>query len=151
MDVIVRTWGEETMQELLDFMVGGLFTSRYAKFDITQYSWAESLPTNLYLAMEAMRGHGVGPGRRGNFEFEEDEDRYTFRFDPCGSGGHTLRGDQEVFGTPPRMEPPYNWVVLASHRVLRGVSPRCRSRSSGASHARRARSSGSGDRRRVRS
>ena len=77
-----------------------------------QYSWKESLPTNLYLAMEAMRGHLVGPGRRGNFEFEEDEDRYTFRFDPCGSGGHIVRGDQEVFHTPPRPEPPYNWAVL---------------------------------------
>ena len=112
MDVIVRTWGEEVMQEMWDFMVGGLFTSRYAKFDIAQYSWEESLPTNLYLAMEAMRGHGVGPGRRGNFEFEEDDDRYTFRFDPCASGGHTLRGDREVFNTPPRMEPPYNWAVI---------------------------------------
>lgn len=112
MDVIVRTWGEESLGEMWDHMVGGLFKARYAKFDIAEYSWEESLPTNLYLVMEAMRGHLVGPGRRGNFEFEEDEDRYTFRFDPCGSGGHVLRGDQEVMGTPPRMEPPYNWAVL---------------------------------------
>jgi hypothetical protein len=112
MDHVVRTWGEVTMAEVWDSMVGGLFTARYAKFDIQQYSWSESLPTNLYLAMEAMRGHGVGPGRRGNFEFEEDEERYTFRFDPCGSGGHIVRGDQEVFHTPPRPEPPYNWAVL---------------------------------------
>ena len=111
MDAIVRKWGEETMRDVWDYMIGGLFTSRYAKFDIAQYSWEESLPTNLYLAMEAMRGHGVGPGRRGNFEFEEDDERFTFRFDPCGSGGHVLRGDQEVFHTPPRMEPPYNWAV----------------------------------------
>jgi hypothetical protein len=112
MDVIVRTWGEEAIRDMWEDMVGGLFTSRYAKFDIAQYSWDESLSTNIYLAMEAMRGHLVGPGRRGNFEFEEDDDRYTFRFDPCGSGGHILRGDQEVAHTPPRMEPPYNWAVL---------------------------------------
>ena len=112
MSEVVRRFGEEAMSDVWEFMVGGLFTSRYAKFDTSQYSWEESLPTNLYLAMEAMRGHLVGPGRRGNFEFEEDEDRYTVRFDPCGSGGHIVRGDQEVRHTPPRMEPPYNWAVL---------------------------------------
>jgi hypothetical protein len=112
MDFIVGRWGEQAMADVWDHMVGGLFTTRYAKFDIKQYSWEESLPTNVYLAMEAMRGHLVGPGRRGNFDFEEDEDRYTFRFDPCGSGGHMVRGDQEVEQTPPRMEPPYNWAVL---------------------------------------
>ena len=32
------------------------------------------------------------------------------RFDPCGSGGRTVRGD-EIEGTPPRMEAPYNWSV----------------------------------------
>lgn len=112
MDYIVGRWGEKAMADVWEYMVGGLFTSRYEKFDISQYDWQESLPTNMYLAMEAMRGHGVGPGRRGNFEFEEDEDRYTVRFDPCGSGGHILRGDQEVYDTPPRAEPPYNWHIL---------------------------------------
>jgi hypothetical protein len=112
LDFIVGRWGEQAMADVCEYMMGGLFSSRYAKFDITQYSWEESLPTNVYLAMEAMRGHLVGRGRRGNFDFEEDEDRYTFRFDPCGSGGHMVRGDQEVEMTPPRMEPPYNWAVL---------------------------------------
>ena len=112
MDAIVGRWGEGALADAWEAMVGTLYSARYAKFDIKQYSWAESLDTNIYLSMEAMRGHLVGPGRRGNFEFEEDEDRYTFRFDPCGSGGHELRGDQEVFDTPPRMEEPYNWAVL---------------------------------------
>jgi hypothetical protein len=112
MHEIVTRWGEETLSDMWEHMVGGLFSSRYAKFDIAQYSWEESLPTNVYVAMEAMRGHLVGPGRRGNFELEEDDDRYTLRFDPCGSGGHLLRGDREVAQTPPRMEPPYNWAVL---------------------------------------
>ena len=112
MDDVVRRFGEETMGDVWEFMVGGLFTARATRSSTSsQYSWEESLPTNLYLAMEAMRGHLVGPGRRGNFEFEEDEDRYTVRFDPCGSGGHIVRGDRGQ-GTPPRMEPPYNWAVL---------------------------------------
>jgi hypothetical protein len=110
MNEIVVRFGEKTLAPMWDAIIGDLFASRYAKFDITQYSWKESLWTNLYLVMEAMRGHLVGPGRKGNFEFEEDEDRFTFRFDPCGSGGHTIRGD-EVEGSPPRMEPPYEWGV----------------------------------------
>lgn len=112
LDAIVRKWGELALVDVWEHMVGNLFNARYAKFDISQYSWSESLATNVYLALEAMRGHLVGQGRRGNIEFEEDEDRYTFRFDPCGSGGHIVRGDQEVFHTPPRAEPPYNWKVL---------------------------------------
>jgi hypothetical protein len=112
MDAIVRKWGEAAMADVWEHMIGGLFSSRYAKFDTSQYSWEESLPTNIYLAIEAMRGHLVGPGRRGNVELEEDEHRYTLRFDPCGSGGHIVRGDQEVELTPSRMEPPYEWAVL---------------------------------------
>jgi hypothetical protein len=110
MSEIASRFGERELAAMWDAIIGDLFASRYAKFDIAQYSWDESLWTNLYLVMEAMRGHLVGPGRKGNFEFEEDDERFTFRFDPCGSGGHTIRGD-EVEGTPPRMEPPYGWGV----------------------------------------
>jgi hypothetical protein len=112
MNEIVARFGEKTLEEMWEETVGGLFRMRYAKFDIDVLPWSESVGTNLYLAFEAMRGHLVGPGRDGTMEFEEDEDRYTFRFDPCGSGGHLVRGDDEVEGTPPRMEPPYGWAVL---------------------------------------
>jgi hypothetical protein len=111
MDAVVARFGEAELAVMWDAIIGDLFSSRYAKFDVTEYPWEDSLWTNLYLVMEAMRGHLVGPGRKGNFEFSEDEDRFTFRFDPCGSGGHTLRGDDEVEGTPPRMEPPFGWGV----------------------------------------
>jgi hypothetical protein len=106
----VARWGEGALVEMWDFIIGPLFKTRYAKFDIDQFPWKDSLQTNVYLAFEAMRGHLVGPGRRGNMEFEEDEERYTFRFDPCGSGGRLMRGD-EIEGTPSRMGPPFNWGV----------------------------------------
>jgi hypothetical protein len=112
MNEVVTRYGESALAEMWERISGGLFSFRYAKFDISEFDWKESLPTNLYLAFEAMRGHMVGPGREGNMEFSEDEDRFTFRFDPCGSGGHLLRGDQEVEGTPSRMRAPYNWGVL---------------------------------------
>jgi hypothetical protein len=109
-NAVVNRCGEGVLPEMWDFIIGPLFKTRYAKFDIDQFFWQDSLPTNVYLAFEAMRGHLVGPGRIGNMEFEEDEERYTFRFDPCGSGGRILRGDA-MEGTPPRTEPPYSWGV----------------------------------------
>lgn len=111
-EIAVR-FGEEMLEEAFSGVVDELFKMRYSKFDIDQFEWGESLWTNLYLVFEAMRGHMVGPGREGNMEFTEDEDRFTFRFDPCGSGHHTIRGDDEIEGTPPRMEPPYNWGVTS--------------------------------------
>jgi len=107
---IVTRFGESALGEMWDFIIGPLFKTRYAKFDIDQVPWEESLKTNVYLAFEAMRGHLVGPGRMGRMEFEEDEKRYTFRFDPCGSGARILRGD-EIEGSPPRTEPPFGWGV----------------------------------------
>ena len=64
----------------------------------------------MLVACEAMRGHLVGPERTGDMELVELEDRFVLRFDPCGSGGRTLRGDS-IEGTPPRMQPPYDWTV----------------------------------------
>ena len=65
----------------------------------------------MLVACEAMRGHLVGPERTGDMELVELEDRFVLRFDPCGSGGRTVRGDW-IEGTPPRMQPPYDWTVV---------------------------------------
>jgi hypothetical protein len=43
-------------------------------------------------------------------ELIETEDRFILRFDPCGSGQRTIRGDW-IEGTPSRMEAPYGWTV----------------------------------------
>ncbi len=104
-------WGEGAVGEMWDALIGPLFQSRYEKFDVRRNPWSESLWTNVYLAFEAMRGHLVGPARDGNMEFTETEERYTWRFDPCGSGGRSLRGDT-IEGSPPRMEPPFNYGVF---------------------------------------
>jgi hypothetical protein len=103
-------WGEAVVGEFWDAIITPLFESRYAKFDIRQNAWQDSLWTNVYLAFESMRGHLVGPDRDGTMEFVEEADRFTWRFDPCGSGGRSLRGDP-IEGAPPRMEPPFNYGV----------------------------------------
>lgn len=107
----VLRFGESVLEDIWEFIIGPLFDMRYAKFDIKSFEWSESLPVNLYVALESMRGHLVGPGRRGNIEMEETDQRYTLRFDPCGSGGRILRGDA-VEDSPSRMEQPYGWGVI---------------------------------------
>ena len=58
-----------------------------------------------------MRGHLVGPGPgRDRWSSRRTSDRYTWRFDPCGSGGRSMRGDA-IEGSPPRMEPPFECGV----------------------------------------
>ncbi len=108
-EAVVRE-GEPVVGTFWDAIIGPLFSSRYAKFDVALHPWDTSLWTNVYLAFEAMRGHLVGPDRDGNMEFSEDDERYTWRFDPCGSGGRSMRGDA-IEGSPPRMESPFAYGV----------------------------------------
>ncbi len=108
-EAVVR-WGEPVVGEFWDAIIGPLFAARYEKFDVARNPWSDSLWTNVYLAFEAMRGHLVGPERDGTMEFTEDAERFTWRFDPCGSGGRSMRGDA-IEGSPPRMESPFGYGV----------------------------------------
>lgn len=110
MSAIVERLGEESIGRMWDRVILPLFIWRYEKFDIDKGTWADALDTLMLVACEAMRGHLVGPERTGDFELIETDDRYILRFDPCGSGGRTIRGDV-IEGTPPRMQPPYDWTV----------------------------------------
>jgi hypothetical protein len=110
MSEIIKRLGESAIGAMWDKVLLPLFTWRYEKFDIDKEAWEEGLETLMLVACEAMRGHLVGPERTGDFELIETEDRYILRFDPCGSGGRTIRGDW-IEGTPARMEAPYNWTV----------------------------------------
>ena len=108
-------YGDDAIPRMYDRVLLPLFAWRYEKFDIDKHPWDEGLETLLYVSCEAMRGHLVGPERTGDFELAEFADRYELQFDPCGSGGRTLRGDP-IEGTPARMEAPYNWRVSEEER-----------------------------------
>lgn len=110
MSAIQERFGGQGIVDMYELVLVPLFAWRYQKFDIDQHPWDEGLETLMLVACEAMRGHLVGPERTGDFELIETDDRYILRFDPCGSGQRTLRGDW-IEGTPARMEPPYNWGV----------------------------------------
>lgn len=108
MNQVVLRFGEAAIGPMYDRVLLPWFTARYSQFDVDRHPWSEALTVNMMVAFEAMRGHLCGPGRRGDVEFEELADRYVIRFDPCGSGGRTTRGD-EIEATPPRMQAPYDW------------------------------------------
>jgi hypothetical protein len=110
MSLIKEQLGEDAIRDMYDRVLLPLFVWRYEKFDIDKHPWDEALESLMLVACEAMRGHLVGPERTGDMELIETEDRFILRFDPCGSGQRTIRGDW-IEGTPSRMEPPYGWTV----------------------------------------
>lgn len=115
MSETAERFGDDAIPRMYERVLLPLFAWRYEKFDIDKHPWDEGLETLMYVACEAMRGHLVGPERTGDFELEEFDDRFVLRFDPCGSGGRTMRGDW-IEGTPARMEAPYNWRVAEEER-----------------------------------
>ena len=110
MSEIQERHGSQGIVDMFQKLLVPLFAWRYEKFDIDRHPWDEGLEALMLVACEAMRGHLVGPERTGDFELEETDDRFILRFDPCGSGQRTIRGDW-IENTPARMQPPYNWGV----------------------------------------
>lgn len=128
MSAVVSELGEAAIGRMYERVLLPLFAWRYDKFDIDRHPWDEGLEALMLVACEAMRGHLVGPERTGDFELVETDDRFILRFDPCGSGGRTLRGDA-IEGTPPRMQEPYGWSVSEEphswNHFQRGVCHYC--------------------------
>jgi hypothetical protein len=92
-----RELGEPAIGAMWDDAIGDLYPSRDA-YGTERRPWAESLPLLLADAAASLRGHLSGPGRTGEVSLREEEDRWVFRFDPCGSGGRTLRADANADG-----------------------------------------------------
>jgi hypothetical protein len=122
MSLVKEQLGEPAVRDMYDRVLLPLFVWRYEKFDVDKYPWDESLEILMLVACEAMRGHLVGPERTGDMELIELEDRFVLRFDPCGSGQRTIRGDW-IEGTPARMEPPYEWTVTEEKHSWNHYTP----------------------------
>jgi hypothetical protein len=122
MSLVKEQLGEPAIRDMYDRVLLPLFVWRYEKFDIDKHPWDEALEVLMLVACEAMRGHLVGPERTGDFELIETDDRFILRFDPCGSGQRTIRGDW-VEGTPARMEPPYGWTVTEEKHPWNHYTP----------------------------
>jgi hypothetical protein len=107
---VTRRFGEAALDPCYRSVLEPFIQERYMVFDVRQRPYEETLARNLYIALEAMRAHLVGPGRRGNTDLQEFDDRWELSFDPCGSGGRILRGD-EIEGTGSRVLAPYEFGV----------------------------------------
>jgi hypothetical protein len=107
-DVCVRLLGEDRVAELWDALMVDLYGTR-DRYDVDRTPWARSLEYLVLDTVESLRGHLSGPDRMGTVDVREEPDRIVFRFDPCGSGGRTLRPDAE--GGPARPEPPFGFAV----------------------------------------
>jgi hypothetical protein len=113
MDDLVTRCGEEVVPEMWERVLGPLFNWRYEKFDLDQADWeSEILPTLMYVALEAMRAYLSTPKRDGSpLELVEHDDRWVVRFDPCGSGGRSMRGEP-LDSVGSRLDPPFNFHVI---------------------------------------
>lgn len=107
---VARSYGEAMLEQCFRTVLEPYIDERYSPFDLREHAYADTLARNLYISIEAMRGHLVGPGRRGDVELTEHDDRWVLRFDPCGSGGRQVRGD-DIEGTGSRVLEPYGFGV----------------------------------------
>jgi hypothetical protein len=107
---VARRFGEAALEPCFRHVLEPYIEERYMPYDLRERSYADTIYRNLYTSFEAMRGHLCGPDRRGDVELEEDDDKWVVKFDPCGSGGRSNRGD-DIERTPPRPQAPYEFGV----------------------------------------
>lgn len=129
MDIAVRLLGEESLGEMYErWVLGEWFDTRYARFDVSKTSWDEAFRLIVYLTFESMHGHLSGPDRDGSIAYEEFDDRVTFTFAPCGSGGRSVIGEPRD-ELRPLMEHPFRYRVLEREHAFawskKGVCTYC--------------------------
>jgi len=110
---LVERHGEEVVPDIWERVLRPLFDTRYGRFDVDRAPWGESiLPALLMLALESMSSYLSTPNRDGQpLVLEEHDDRWVVRFDPCGSGGRSMRGEP-LDDAPSRREPPFGFKVI---------------------------------------
>jgi hypothetical protein len=104
---VARRFGESTLEECYRHVLEPYLRERYGPFDVRLRPYEETVFRNAYLSYEAMRAHLCGPGRRGDIDVDEDDDKIVVAFDPCGSGGRQQR-EQELGVTRERHDWAWN-------------------------------------------
>ncbi|PVX62709.1 hypothetical protein [Paraburkholderia unamae] len=105
---IAQRWGEDAVGEMLRDVQSTWMLRRTWKAFLKM-----TVEERAQLCAEMMRSHAftAEPGANG-VTVEEDDEKYTIRLDPCGSGGRMRRGDP-ADGSPSRLGPPYEFGVTA--------------------------------------
>jgi hypothetical protein len=109
LDVAARQLGEAVIGPMWDAMMSDFYETRDA-YALDRRPWSESFELLLEDCSVSLRGHLSGPTRLGEVEMIEEDDRVIFRFDPCGSGGRTMRPDVAEDGIA-RVDAPYGFAV----------------------------------------
>jgi hypothetical protein len=111
-DLVISRHGEPALREMYEgWVVGAWFAQRYQRFDVSKIAWEEASWLLTYLGFEGHHGHLSGSARDGTIEVEEDEEKVTISFAPCGSGGRSMAGEVRD-GLPPLSDPAIGWPEL---------------------------------------
>lgn len=105
---IQQTQGEQGLEQAYRAILGSYYRTRYDKV------MASDPETQLQLSVEGLRGHLMGPGRRGEVEVVDEGQRWRIGLEPCGSGGAAIirlrdgkEPNPELFGFS---EAPHDWT-----------------------------------------
>jgi hypothetical protein len=93
LDCAVRMCGEDALGDVWNHLMRDWYDDHARRLDIRTQPWAEAAEELMTAIVHGFHGHLSGTDRLGGMTYLEDGDRVGFRFDPCGSGGRTLRDD----------------------------------------------------------
>jgi hypothetical protein len=109
LDAVVRRCGEDALPGVWNHLMRDWYTDHATRLDVRNQPWSESARQLMTAIVHGFHGHLSGTDRRGGMTFLEEDDRWGFRFDPCGSGGRVIRDD--TTGGRPRPAEPLSLAV----------------------------------------
>lgn len=127
MSEVVARLGETAVPEMFEAIARPHFEEFFSLADPALRSWEDSgAEAVLYDTLEAMRVHLSTTGRDGvPLDVADRGDYWELTFDPCGSGGRAIRGDDRE-GTPSRMDEPYRFArIEGAYPWTDGVAGMC--------------------------
>jgi len=109
LDAVVRLRGEDALPGVWNHLMRDWYDDHATRLDAANQPWSESARQLMTAIVHGFHGHLSGTDRRGGMTFIEEDDRWGFRFDPCGSGGRVIRDD--TTGGRPRPAVPLSLAV----------------------------------------
>lgn len=109
LDVVVRRTGEDSLREVWDMLMSDWYDAHVVRMNVLNQDWSESARQLRVAILDGFHAHLTGAERLGDVEVIDEQDRWGFRFAPCGSGGRTMSDQASAGGARPG--PPYGFAV----------------------------------------